>query len=92
MSITQDEFVVWYVSQDRECIYCELPEEDLHKYGDLYNDKIDRLTVDCADNDMGYAKSNLVLSCGRCNSIKSDFLSFEEMIYVGRNMVAKRWE
>jgi len=91
MTITKDEFVEWYISQDRACIYCELHEEDLHKHGDLYNDKIDRLTVDCSDNDVGYVNGNLVLSCGRCNSIKSDFLSFEEMMYVGRNMVAKRW-
>lgn len=92
MSITQDEFVEWYVSQDRECVYCELAEEDLHKHGDLYNDKIDRLTVDCADNDAGYAKGNLVLCCGRCNSIKSDFLSFDEMMVIGRTMVANRWK
>lgn len=92
MNISKKDFCNWYDSEPRTCHYCGLEEEKLHTDGDMYNDKINRLTVDCADNDKGYMKGNLVLCCGRCNSIKSDFLSYEEMLYVGKNMVSKRWK
>lgn len=92
MNISRKEFIEWYDNQPRVCHYCGLREEALHSDGDMYNDKINRLTVDCMDNNLGYVKDNLILCCGRCNSIKSDFLSYDEMKYIGRYMVAKRWK
>lgn len=50
-----------------------------------------RLTVDCKDNYDGYELDNMVLACLRCNYIKSDFLSFEEMKEIAKKYVRPKW-
>ena len=51
-----------------------------------------RLTVDCKDNDVGYALDNIVLACANCNRMKNNMLTFEEMMYVGQNFVKPKWQ
>ena len=48
----------------------------------MYN-KGFRLEIDRKDNNKGYEKGNLALCCCRCNTIKSDFFTEEEMFKVG---------
>ena len=91
ITISREDFIKWYDIQPKICVYCGISEEQLGKTGDKYNDKNLRLSIDCKNNDLGYIKGNLVLSCNRCNSIKSDFLTYEEMLEIGRKFVALRW-
>jgi len=91
-TITKEDFIQWYVSQPRECTYCGIKEHELTLVKDCYNNKNKRLSVDCKNNKLGYVKGNLVLACYRCNSIKSNILTFDEMMYIGQNFIKPKWK
>lgn len=92
VTITEDEFVEWYNTSPKKCAYCDLDEDDLVNVDDNCINKADRLTVDCVDNEIGYAVGNIVLCCARCNFIKSDFLNFDQMRIIGQDMIKPVWE
>jgi hypothetical protein len=89
---TRKEFIKWYEAQPRVCVYCDIHEEDLPLIEDTwFNNKQTRLSIDVVDNTHGYSIDNMVLSCGRCNMIKSDFFTFDEMKEVGK-IIKRHWE
>lgn len=90
--ITIEEFIDWYNKQEKQCVYCGIFEEDLSKIKDYYNNKAHRLTIDCIDNDIGYVNGNLVLACLRCNALKSNFLTFDEMRFFAKKYIQPKWE
>lgn len=92
VTITQDDFVEWYESVERKCIYCDIPEDKLSIMEEYYNQKHVRLTVDRKDSTLGYDKGNLVLACNLCNLVKQKVLTFDEMRYVGQNFVKPKWK
>ena len=92
ITITKDEFVEWYNSQIKVCVYCDLPENQIKKIHGGHLDRVFRLTVDCVDNILGYAKGNLVLACNRCNLIKSNVFTFEEMKEIGKKYLKPKWQ
>ena len=51
-----------------------------------------RLTIDCKDNSLGYIKDNLILACDRCNFIKSNIFTYEEMLFIGETFVKPKWQ
>lgn len=79
--MTLEEFMVWYASQNRICVYCKRDESEVIKDR---SGRFKRLTIDRKDNDKGYTVDNLVLACYRCNDIKSDDISYEKMLEIGR--------
>ena len=81
--ITKEEFIKWYNTQEKECVYCGIKEEEIGTSSDYFNDKGRRLTVDCKDNAQGYVLGNLVLACHKCNFIKSNIFTHEEMLEIG---------
>lgn len=89
--ISREQFIEWYNFQLKQCSYCDIPENLLNKVGDVYNDQILRLTIDCKDNVEGYKLDNIVLACKRCNSIKSDVLSFSEMREFAQKYLKPKW-
>lgn len=90
-NITRTDFVGWHNSQPQICHYCELPAELLEEFMSHYGSRWFRLTIDCKDNELGYVKGNLVLACDKCNSIKSNILSYEEMLYIGKTFIKPKW-
>ena len=92
LNISRKDFIEWYSSVEKRCIYCGIHENDLATLGDSYNDKAHRLTVDCVVNEKGYIAGNLGLACLRCNSIKSDFFSYEEMRQLSQIFIKPKWE
>lgn len=68
VEITLEQYVV--ITAARVCIYCsrELPE---------FGHGIDR-----KDNDIGYTLENSVPCCAECNSLKSNKLTFDEMVWI----------
>jgi len=92
VTITQEEFVEWYENQPQKCHYCGIPIEHMEYVMKHYGSRWLRLTIDCKDNPTGYAKGNLVLACDKCNSVKSNILSYEDMIYVGENFIKPKWQ
>lgn len=91
VKISREDFIAWYESQQKVCHYCGIHETELSQVNDTQNTKAKRLTVDCIDNDMGYSLDNIVLACGRCNFIKNDFFTHEQMLWIGQNFVRSRW-
>ena len=92
MEISKEDFLKWYNSQERVCVYCGIKEEDLPKINDSMNNTAVRLTVDCVDNKAGYVLGNLVLSCRRCNNQKSDLFTFEEWYEIAQKYLKPKWE
>jgi len=90
--ITRKEFIVWYNSQPKICAYCDLPEDKISKFYDAYNKWSSRLSVDAKDNNVGYILENIVLCCRRCNSLKSDLLSYDEMREFAQKYIKPKWQ
>ena len=91
LSITRDEFKEWWLSQEQKCIYCDIPIERL-VIGDYGKKLARRLSIDRADNSRGYIKDNLVLACLKCNFIKSNLLTFDEMREIGQKYLKPKWQ
>ena len=73
------------------CAYCDVPEDRLGDFYDSYNKWSPRLSVDAKDNNIGYEIGNIVLACRRCNSLKSDILSFDEMREFAQKYIKPKW-
>ncbi len=56
----------------KDCIYCGSPPGNQYR-GYRYNG------IDRKDNSKGYFPSNCVPCCARCNSVKSNHLTFSQM-------------
>lgn len=89
--ISRKDFIEWYNNEPKVCAYCGLSENQMSEVNDFYNSKGRQLSVDAKDNNLGYIKGNLVLACHRCNGIKSDFFSYEEMLEIGQKYVRPKW-
>lgn len=91
--ITQDQFFSLYLGHPRICFYCHVREENLpESFVNVCGRKIQRLSVDRKDPSVGYILENLVFCCYRCNAIKSDFFTVQEMFNIGQNFVKPKWE
>jgi hypothetical protein len=90
--LERDSFLEWYANQIKECHYCGISQEDLALIKDSQLRKVHRLTIDCKENDWGYFLENMVLSCNRCNAIKGDFFTYEEMLHIGKEHIAPKWD
>ena len=91
VNFSQEEFVEWYNAQTKECAYCDIPEELMHDVDDGWNNRTIRLTIDRIDNALSYEKGNIVLSCPRCNMIKSNYFTFDEMRQIGQTIIKPKW-
>jgi len=78
VELTYEEFLDF--TKIKQCHYCEAPVEwtefHLVRNGSRYN-------LDRKDNSIGYSKENCVVCCKRCNRIKSDHLTYEQMLQIG---------
>ena len=83
-NITNNEFAEWYINQDKKCFYCNRTFDEIKSEDDNLNNKINRLTVDRVDNNIGYLISNIVLACYRCNLIKGNYFTKNEMLKIGK--------
>ena len=92
LNMTREEFIPWYHSQIKECGYCSIPEEHIHIIEKDFGRHSIRLEIDCKDNDTGYATDNLILSCRRCNFIKSNYFNYDEMRVIGQEVIKSKWE
>jgi len=88
VKISKEDFVIWYNSQEKICLYCERTHDQ--SLTDRLNQKTRRLTIDRIDNSRGYEKGNLALACLRCNAIKNNYFTKDEMIKIGEIIRAKR--
>lgn len=85
--ITKEEFIMWFNSQKYECFYCGITMPEILKSSDHYLRVVKRLGVDRMDTNLPYQKGNMVFACHRCNSIKNDFFTADEMKKIGEMFV-----
>ena len=72
------DFIISYTGDNIEIIrFKKFFKLDIHA-------KINDMTIDRANNKLGYAVGNIVKSCWICNSLKSDFYSEDEMKVVSK--------
>jgi hypothetical protein len=90
--ISKEDFCQWYDAQEKICFYCGIPESLIPQYPKFFNGTVNyRFSIDRVDNRKGYELGNIVLSCRRCNSIKSDFFSGEEMKEIAQRYLTPKW-
>lgn len=66
-SITKQEFLALVDESRGLCFYCKQQKT---------------LGLDRCDNKNGYIRSNVVMTCHRCNTVKSDVFTKEEMLQI----------
>jgi len=92
LEITQKGFIEWYENEPKFCHYCKIPEDIIKKTTGPLMKRVHRLTIDCKDNELGYKKENLILACNRCNYLKSNIFTYEEMLFIGANFLMRKWK
>lgn len=90
--ITKEDFLEWYNSQEKKCFYCGIQEKEMLLTNDSYNKKIKRMTIDRMDSEKPYVIGNLALACLRCNHIKGNFFTAQEMVEIGKLFISKKWK
>jgi len=71
-NLIKNDFKKWYKTQNKICIICKKPENEIRKSITMINKKVNRLTIDRVDNTKGYQLDNLCLLCFNCNAFKSN--------------------
>lgn len=79
----REDFIKWYKSQKKVCFYCGVKEKDYVKNKKHKN----RLEFDRLVPSLGYKSGNVVLCCSRCNIIKSDFFTKDEMLEIADKFI-----
>jgi 5-methylcytosine-specific restriction endonuclease McrA len=88
-NLEKENFIKWYNNQKQECYYCSRTLEEIKKDNkESYLFK-SRLSIDRKDNKKGYELNNIVLACGRCNHIKSNYFTAQEMLKIGKVLYTK---
>jgi 5-methylcytosine-specific restriction endonuclease McrA len=82
--IQRQSFIHWFNSQQKQCYYCKRTENEVMADEVIIRKKMTRLTIDRMINSKGYEDDNLALACMRCNSIKSNFFTPDEMMIIGK--------
>jgi hypothetical protein len=61
---------------------------------ELYNGTYNRfgLEIDRKDPSLGYVLSNMTWACHRCNLVKTEHLTYEEMLEIGQKYIRPKWE
>lgn len=87
LDIKRADFINWYTNVEKVCVYCGI-DEDSNKSYRGHNSY--RLTIDRMDSNAGYKMSNIVLACAVCNTTKSNVLTYEQMLIVGKMVKENR--
>lgn len=79
-TLTKEDVTQLVSSQSPTCTYCEV-ELNFQLYSEDMKDRWDAPSLDRLDPALGYILGNTVLSCYRCNAIKSD-ATHEELVRI----------
>jgi hypothetical protein len=82
--ISLSEFREWFENQEKKCVYCEV---DLSVWTVR---RMDNLSIDRKHNEIGYVSGNICFACGRCNTVKGNTFTFDEMLEIGKKYIQKK--
>ena len=90
MTLTLDEFLEFV--KVKNCFYCKSeiawPERAnrLAQDGNTWINSSSAHNLDRLDNSIGYTKENCVVCCPLCNGIRSNILTVNEMLLLGKTI------
>jgi hypothetical protein len=92
-NLKEEYFINWYKEQKEECSYCGITKEVWNKFfsNNGFGYPIKNLSFDRIDNYIGYEENNLTIACQRCNLIKNDILTYDEMKEIGEKYIKPKW-
>jgi len=90
--ISESDFVEWYENEPKICAYCDILEKNVMILPEHYKMNRTRLAIDCKTNDLEYREGNIVLSCGRCNSVKGDIFDYETFREIAQKYLKPLWK
>jgi len=72
----QNDFIDWFKESEKVCFYCKcqlimFSQSEWNSY-----------TLDRLDSNKGYNKDNVVFACRRCNTVKSKWLTSNQMLEI----------
>lgn len=76
VEFNKTEFIEWYNSQEKICTYCGIK---IKRHTKKDGPQKDSISMDRKDPNASYSKSNCVLCCMKCNIVKNDALTYEQM-------------
>jgi len=82
MSMMPKEDFEWFQYHAREfpfCYYCGIKLDFINNTG------MDGATIDRIDPEIGYLEENCVVACRRCNIIKGNWFTAEEMLQIAED-------
>ncbi len=85
---TKEEFCNWYPAQPRTCYYCGISVGRVSAKGMVASG----ISIDRTDNDGPYSEDNCVLCCNRCNTIKGNIFTCDEMMFIGQYILKPKWQ
>lgn len=80
------EFREWYASTLKVCVYCDL---DISQKTEK---RMESLSIDRKYNEIGYVKGNLCFACNRCNTVKGNTFTYDEMVEIGHRYIKEKRE
>ena len=86
INITEEAFINWYNNQDKKCYYCNRTLEELKQDIREENKHKDKMSIDRKNNNEGYILENMVLACTRCNIVKGNYFTEQEMLRIGKTL------
>ena len=91
VDFSYEKFFDWYNVQNCRCYYCKRAISEIKK-DTKEKRRQHRLSIDRKDNSVGYNLNNIVLACLRCNMIKGNYFSENEMQIIGMFIKRKIWK
>jgi hypothetical protein len=73
---SKSDFLEWFQKSDKVCYYCSCPLL-MFSISDYNGYTLDRL-----DSTKGYNEDNVVFACRRCNTVKSKWLTSQQMLEI----------
>ena len=86
---TMEEFIIWYNSQEKVCVYCDIKESQIKLAWGEYRPNLE---IDRTDNNKGYTLDNIALACHTCNVVKLNIFNFNEMREIGQNYIKSKYK
>jgi hypothetical protein len=84
-----------YKRDGTRCHYCGIEEKDfITTWGNIFyggKTRGNSLEIDHKNNELGNSEDNLVLACALCNMSKSNIISYDEFLEIGK-VIKKIWQ
>lgn len=80
------EFRQWFNNAEKKCVYCDLDVSTKTKK------RMDNLSIDRKYNEVGYTIDNICIACCRCNTVKGNTFTYDEMREVAQKYIKTKRE